>query len=449
MIGSRVARQDIPEKEIKLLCLMSGGVCAVRECGRSLIEPGTSLDDAVVTGEAAHIVADSRQGPRGDHPLDEKERNKHTNLILLCREHHKVIDSQPHSYSVAVLQQMKYDHESHQAKLRDGTSVRKDTAPKPLQAESIRSTLLSVTHLPQVVFAAPTEYLQSEYDEVKKLVKRPERKGELTPFVLRERLLAFHDLRDKAGPFADLVDTEKVELLRATEMWRDAEGKRRYVNLLNRALYKYTGRLDVRYDPDHYRFYFPAKEEGVERFIRYRTISGKYRNKRVVWQPKRKKTGEPRNYWWHYAAGIKFYQMADMQWCLALRPERHLTKDSVEPLPSEKIGPKVTRLKAKMYNDLYLREVNFWRDYLSKGTPRIILDFGSQAAMVDAQLLSFNMRWAGIPGDDKPFTNQVPEEDLFSLMDLEEAASGEEIDWDEFEDEAEEGYEEFQEAQQS
>ncbi len=432
-----MARQDIPEREMKLLSMMSGGVCAFRGCGRSLIEPSTELDDPVIIGEAAHIVADSRQGPRGEYPLDEKERSKHTNLIFLCVDHHKIIDRQKRTFSVAVLQQMKLDHET---RIKNVTANPIKEPPRPLVTDTVHSTLLAVTHLPQVVFTAPTDYLQSELEEVKKLVKYPESRDELTPFLLREELLAFHDLHDPNGPFADIVDRSKARPLRTIEMWKDAEGKRRYVNLLNRALYKFTGRLGVRYDPDHYRFYFPVFKEGEERSVNYRTLRGKRRSKKVVWQPKRRKTGEPRNFWWHMAAGIKFYQMADYQWVLALRPERHVTKDSVEPLPSEQIGPKVTRLKAKMYNELYLREVHFWRDYLSSGNPRIIIDFGTQSAVIDAQLLSFEVTSPGIPGDDAPLTNQLYPEDLFTLIELGEAAKGEEIDWDEFEDEAEEEF---------
>lgn len=111
------------------------------------------------------------------------------------------------------------------------------------------------------MFSAKTDYSQSQYEEIKKLVKRVDDLMELTPFVLRETLLAFHDLRDANGPFGQLVDTKRVDLLRATDMWKDAEGKRRYINLLNRGLYKYTGRLHVRYDPDHYRFYSPLRRK--------------------------------------------------------------------------------------------------------------------------------------------------------------------------------------------
>jgi hypothetical protein len=264
-----MVKQDISQKELKILCLMSGGVCAFRGCGESLVEPASALDDPVVIGEAAHIVASSRQGPRGEQTLEDDDRHKHTNLVLLCRKHHKIIDSQKRTFSVAVLRQMKVDHET---RIRNATANPTTEPSQALRTDTVHSTLLPVTHLPQVVFSAATEYSQSEYEAVKKLVKFPRNENELTPFILREELLAFHDLRDKQGPFRDIVDTNKVTTLRATEMWKDAEGKRRYINLLNRALFKHTGHLGVRYDTDHFRFYFPALEKGRERSVKYTTL---------------------------------------------------------------------------------------------------------------------------------------------------------------------------------
>jgi hypothetical protein len=57
--------------------------------------------------------------------------------------------------------------------------------------------------------------------------------------------------------------------------------------------------------------------------------------------------------------------------------------------------------------------------------------------MIDGWMLAFDIRWTGIAGDEKRFVNQVPEEDLFTLMDREEAASGQEMEWDDFEEEDE------------
>lgn len=431
-------RKPISEKEVRLLFLQSGNACAFRGCGRSLIEPGTAQDDATVVGDIAHIVADSRQGPRGEDALGEEERGKHTNLILLCKEHHKVIDSQPRTYSVAVLRQMKADHEARVERVLAPPRP----MPKPeLRRETIHSTLMRVTHLPEAVFSAPCGFGEGEDDQVKTRINYPKSRDELVPFLLREgRLFAFQDLRLKGNPFAPVINRNRVEKRRAVELWAEAEGKRRYVTLLNRSLYKFTARLGVRYDPDHYRFYFPVEEFGKERVVTYRPLNASKSERKVAWQPKSRSTGEGKNFWWHLAAGLRFQQMADLQWCLSIRPERHLTSDSETPLPPEQIGRRVTRVKAKMYNDLYLGEVVFWRDYLSQGQPRFILNFGSQTAVIDVQLVTFDVDWAGIPGDEKPFKNQAYQEDLFTLSEREQAIAGEQLDWDELEEEDEEDY---------
>jgi hypothetical protein len=130
--------------------------------------------------------------------------------------------------------------------------------------------------------------------------------------------------------------------------------------------------------------------------------------------------------------------MATHQWYLSIRPERHVTKDGATPYNPKYIGRKVTRLKARMFNDAYLGEVHFWRDFLANGKPRFILSFGRQSAIVETELLSLRVRWEGIPADTKQFSNQVFEDDLFTLGELQVASGrwrGEEGDEDEIEDE--------------
>ncbi len=434
----------IPTKEVKILCLASGNLCAFPGCDRRLVEPGTEADDPAVLGVMAHIVGEKRRGPRGMSEMPLSERNSHANLMLLCGDHHTLIDSQPNAYSVPVLRAMKFEHE---ARIAGGNERIPNRPARPLPTaasgirETIHSTLLPVTHLPAVVFAAPCEIPESRIDEVRDLIVYPPRREELVPFILREgKLFAFQDLRKEDGPFAEAVNPTGTEILRATDMWGAPENRRRYVTLLNRSLFKYAARFGVRYDPPHRRFYFPAEQGGTERTVRYKSLGGRKIKRRVAWRPKRKRTGEERDFWWHVAAGLKFHQFSDRQWCLSVRPERHLTQDGETPLPPIRIGRRVTRLKAKMYNDLYLNEVNFWREYLSGGLPRFYLDFGEQSAVIEAKLLTVDVRWPGIPGDDRPFENQLYEEDLFTLADLEEATSGGEIGWD-----ALEGVEEFDE----
>jgi len=436
-------RCAISQKEIKTLCAMSGGVCAFPGCGRLLVESGTDADDAVFLGEVAHIVADSRQGPRGESSLSDEDRDKHPNLILLCGDHHKIIDSQPNTYSVSVLRQMKADHETRARRWL----VPSQTEPELRYTEEvIHSSLLPVTHLPEAVFAAPCAFRDGQEDEVKQRLVYPEDQTILVRFLLREgKLFTFHNLYDPNGPFVDVIDRRSIETFRATKLWPDPEGRRRYVTLLNRALFKYTSNLKIRYDPVHYRFFFPVKESGKDREVGYRPLNASKTSRKVAWQPKRRSTGQKKKHWWHLAAGIRFHQMAETQWCLSLRPERHLTTDGTTPLPPKQIGRRVTSMKSRMRNIHYLTEVNFWRDYLSGGTPHILLNFGDQAAIISTEFLSFDIQWPGVPNDDESFTNIAYEEDLFTQAEFKSAVSGETPDWDEFDEEDIEEEEDFEE----
>jgi len=215
----------IPPKEVKILCLMSGNVCAFPGCDRRLVEPGTNTDDPAVLGEMAHIVGEKRRGPRGADEMPPSERNSHANLVLLCGDHHKLIDSQPNAYSVPVLRAMKSDHEARIPAgngRAQGRPARSLTAGLSGSRETIHSTLLPVTHLPAAVFAAPCEIPESRIEEVRARIVYPPRREELLPFILREgKLFAFQDLRKEDGPFAKAVDPARTEVLRSTDMWED------------------------------------------------------------------------------------------------------------------------------------------------------------------------------------------------------------------------------------
>jgi hypothetical protein len=413
---------------MKALIALSGGICAFPGCDKRLVHPESGPDAAAFIGEMAHIVADSRQGPRGDSSLSTDERDRHTNLLLLCGDHHKIIDSQPLTYSVSVLRAIKADHED---RIRLATAPDAKPALLETKREVIHSSLLPLTHLPQAVFSAPCAFTDRQEDEVKQRIRYPDDPSVLVRFLIRKgRLYSFHDLRAPDGPFADVIDLRAVERCRSSTFWQDAEGHRRFVTLLNRAMYKYTAMLGVRYDPTHWRYYFPAEEAGKERVATYRPLNMASGERKVAWEPKRRSTGEGKGFWWHLAADLRFHRMADDQWCLSIRPERHLTSDGIVLLPTEKIGRRVTSLKARMFNDKYLGEVNFWRDYLANGSPRFVLDFGSQTAVVSAEFVNFDVQWPGIPGDELPFKNQSYEEDLFSLAGLESVIRGEDLDWE-------------------
>ncbi|KYF74729.1 hypothetical protein BE17_15255 [Sorangium cellulosum] len=85
--------------------------CSFPGCRRELAIDAISTDDASLIGEVCHIIADSPNGPRGASPLTAEERDRYSNLILLCNVHHKVIDDLPGDYPVERLHAMKEQHE--------------------------------------------------------------------------------------------------------------------------------------------------------------------------------------------------------------------------------------------------------------------------------------------------------------------------------------------------
>lgn len=259
---------NISQPEMKILFMKSGGVCAFPGCRSELMESGNGNDGTAVIGEMAHIVGEKRQGPRGDFPLKDEDRNREANLVLLCPTHHKVVDTQLRTYTVAVMRKMKADHEAEVKFSRANQPIKR--AVELVKDRNIHSTIIPVTHFPELVFSAPCKFTQREEDKVKKAIRYPANNYVLCPFLIRENeLYCFYDLREPDNPFSDVIDTSQEDpgWRRSVEMWKEAEGKRRYVTLLNRSLYKYTSRIGIRYDPDHKRFYFPAEKFGEERTV--------------------------------------------------------------------------------------------------------------------------------------------------------------------------------------
>src|SRR5205085_3289306 len=123
----------------------------------------------------------------------------------------------------------------------------------------------------------------------------------------------------------------------------------------------------------HRRFYFPQLVTGEELVLNYKPLNMNSTERKVVWRPKRKTTGEPRPYWFHRAVGLRFIRSGPSSWVLALRPELRVTTDGQTPLEARRIGGRVTRKKARWYNYDLLAEVQFWRDYLGDSRPRIVL----------------------------------------------------------------------------
>lgn len=91
--------------DISKLWGRAGGRCALCRIQLAVV----SLDG--VLGEAAHVVARSPDGPRGDDPLPQERRDRYPNLVLLCPNHHTEVDRDTATWTVTRLQDAKHQHE--------------------------------------------------------------------------------------------------------------------------------------------------------------------------------------------------------------------------------------------------------------------------------------------------------------------------------------------------
>ena len=104
-------RSSINEKLKRALFAFSGNQCAHPQCSRKLVEKPTLKSPQAIIGEIAHIYPVSKEGgPRGKYNDGIMDINSFENLILLCRDHHRLVDTQPDTYPPEVLLRWKEQH---------------------------------------------------------------------------------------------------------------------------------------------------------------------------------------------------------------------------------------------------------------------------------------------------------------------------------------------------
>lgn len=99
----------ISDKNRKILWAKSGNRCAI--CRNGLVVDVTENDFESVVGDECHIVSGAKGGPRHETDYPEADIDSLSNLLLLCRVHHKMIDDQAETYTAEVLRVIKANHE--------------------------------------------------------------------------------------------------------------------------------------------------------------------------------------------------------------------------------------------------------------------------------------------------------------------------------------------------
>src|SRR2546430_38936 len=107
---TRVPSRSISKLTQLLLFVRAGGRCEFDGCNKYLLRHHLTLTEGNF-GEMAHVVAFSPQGPRGARRLAAKKLNSIANLMPLCPDCHKLIDTHADEYSVKTLRRFKQRHE--------------------------------------------------------------------------------------------------------------------------------------------------------------------------------------------------------------------------------------------------------------------------------------------------------------------------------------------------
>lgn len=107
---SKTKRIDASESTKRILYALSAGYCQYEGCGKRVINDRVKWRSLNV-GQAAHNVAASPGGPRGDEVRSEELANDPENILLLCYDCHKRIDADVAAHPEHLLRAMKQAQE--------------------------------------------------------------------------------------------------------------------------------------------------------------------------------------------------------------------------------------------------------------------------------------------------------------------------------------------------
>ncbi len=102
---------DIPPRVRSLLWAKSAGRCEFDGCNRLLWRDGLTQIE-MNFADVAHIIGDSYHGPRGDVVLSKEYCSNVSNIMLMCLDHHRMIDQITETYTDEILRGMKQNHET-------------------------------------------------------------------------------------------------------------------------------------------------------------------------------------------------------------------------------------------------------------------------------------------------------------------------------------------------
>lgn len=233
--------------------------------------------------------------------------------------------------------------------------------PPPPKEETLYSNLLRVSHFPEHLYVARTEYRagQEIRDKLEELGSREDNEW----FPKYEGIVSFNDLSE--WPWDEICDPGTVETFESEE-WAyadDPDTRRDFVRLLNSCLRAKAHALGLRYDRDHRCYFFKATNDLSDLKLGYRSMVND--TARTVFRGYPRK-GDPKKiaYYRHSAFEGRFKRF-DEVWYLEITPTYHFTWDGRH---SDRFHyeDRLTGIKRLETNQAVLGQTVMWAEFLTR-----------------------------------------------------------------------------------
>jgi len=142
----------ISDKTRKKLWAKSGNRCSI--CKTELFSNKEKSEDLNI-GEECHIISSKPTGPRHKEGIDDYDL--YDNLVLLCRNHHKEIDTLTDTYTEELLRYIKQNHENWVSTALNNSKTKKEK-PKFISRITSGKELLNII--------SESYGYRTDYDEV-------------------------------------------------------------------------------------------------------------------------------------------------------------------------------------------------------------------------------------------------------------------------------------------
>jgi len=270
--------------------------------------------------------------------------------------------------------------------------------------EWLHSNLLPVTKIPTKIYSAPLPLKPSTATDAEAMARIPPLKQ------VRGKIWSLAPLGEPA--IAGLVGCDPAQAeTTSIDKWLPWTRER---NWLRELFYSYVRRrcaaLGMAYDEAHRRFYF-TPENGSARIRTYQAF--KRRATRQLAYPYYDKESGQLRFWVHHAARLTFSDFGT-EFYLKVEPGYAFTKNGVDFLASEDIGPLATRRKSGERNQNVFNHIIFWSEILASPGGEINIDCDGQLLVISKMFESTKTGF-GIPSDSIPIADVAMAEDELDL----------------------------------